>query len=336
MILASIPLGLMVERYSRARLLLLFTTLALVGSVMTALVSGMVWLFISRCIVGLSASALLIAVPSLLADLYPPAQRGRAGIVVGMGEIGGAPAAFALGGALLTVAAPADWRWALLWLSAALVPAALIMLAMREPPRTGSTVERPRITASWKILWQFRALVLPLLIARIMVWIADGAALIWAAPALTRHFALAPNYVGTLMATILLVSGIAGPIGAGLLADLCHRTGGPRRTMAALAGLALLSLPAGLFAVMPGLGSAVVLLAAFLTLGFMIGGAAMTVSIIVVPNELRGLFVAVSMATSALVGIAAAPILVSGLSTLLGGASMLGTALAIVCTVSSV
>jgi hypothetical protein len=100
--------------------------------------------------------------------------------------------------------------------------------------------------------------------------------------------------------------------------------------------LALLSLPAGLFAVMPGLGSAVVLLAAFLTLGFMIGGAAMTVSIIVVPNELRGLFVAVSMATSALVGIAAAPILVSGLSTLLGGASMLGTALAIVCTVSSV
>jgi hypothetical protein len=44
-----------------------------------------------------------VAVYSMASNLVPADQRGRATMLVALGEIGGAPAAFALGGLLLVV-----------------------------------------------------------------------------------------------------------------------------------------------------------------------------------------------------------------------------------------
>lgn len=334
---SAIPLGLLFDRYSRARLCFFFVALGVAASALTALAPGTGLLFVARALLGPAVAAVLIAVYSLVADLYPPEQRGRATMVVTLGEIGGAPAAFALGGVLLvmTGAGPSAWRDALLWMSALLLLPLLMLLALREPPRTGIVVKDPPLREVGRELWRYRAVLIPLFLARTMVWIADGAVLVWAAPTLTRRFALPPDEVAAIVATALLVAGLLGPIIGGPLADFCQKRGGPRRTIATLAGAALLSTPAAFFGLMPDATSAAVLLTLLLVLGFTIGTAAITVGTIVIPGELRGLYIAVTATVGALFSFAVAPPLVSLLSGALGGEAKIGEALAIVCGITS-
>ena len=84
------------------------------------------------------------------------------------------------------------------------------------------------------------------------------------------------------------------------------------------------------------MAGACALLFSFMTLV----GAALVMGVslltIVVPNELRGLSVAAMIAVNTLFAVALAPLMVSVLSETLGDASMVGRALAIVCTASSV
>jgi hypothetical protein len=56
---------------------------------------------------------------------------------------------------------------------------------------------------------------------------------------------------------------------------------------------------------------------------------------IVIPAELRSMLVALSITIGALFCYGLAPLIVSGLSGVLGGPVMIGTALAIVCAVTS-
>jgi hypothetical protein len=99
--------------------------------------------------------------------------------------------------------------------------------------------------------------------------------------------------------------------------------------------ITLLSSPTALFAVMPNASLAAIVLTLFLTLGYTVNIAAMTLATIVVPGELRGLFVAVTVTGAALFCIGVAPLLVSGLSGALGGPAKIGEALSIVCGTAS-
>ena len=345
MALASIPLGLIVDRYSRVRLFLFSVALSVVATVLTAIAPNLSVLVVARGLLGFGVAAVLVGAYSLVADLYPPAQRGRATTIVALGEIGGAPAAFALGGALLVMAGPlasldfgsrtGGWRWALLWMSGPLAIVALLMAGLREPPRTDIVVQHPRLRDIAEELWRYRTVVAPLLFARVMVWIADGAVFVWAAPTFARRFALAQDRIGAIIGGALLISGILGPIIGGPLADLCQRTGGPQRTATILAVVALLSVPAGLFAVVPNPTLAGLMLTAFLTLGFAFGTAAMTLGTVVIPGEVRGLFLAASVTVAALFSTGVAPVAISLLSRTLGGTTMIGHALAWVCALTS-
>jgi MFS family permease len=332
-VLAAIPLGLLIDRYSRVRLLFIFAVSAMVGTVLTALASHFAVLFLARCLIGLTVTATGTAAFSLLADLYAPAQRGRASMMVVIGQFAGMAAAFALGGALLamTGSAPNGWRWAMLWLAAPLVAVIFLILAMREPPRTGVALQNPSAREAFAELWRYRAVIAPLMAGLIMAEIAVGAVLVWAAPTLSRSFALAPDRIGAIMFTVVLTSGILGSITGGVLADLCQRAGGPRRTMSALGGLALLTVPAGFFAVVPGVGPASVLLFILMTIVGAILVTAVALFTIVIPNELRGLCLSAMTGANVFFGVALAPVTVSLLSGAIGGPATIGRALAIVC-----
>jgi MFS family permease len=337
-VIASIPIGLLIDRRSRVRLILTAGMLSVGGCVLTAVASHFAVLFVARFLVGLASMVPVMAAISLIADLYTPAARGRATMLIGVGQIGGSSGAFALGGALLAMLgnATANWRAALLWMTGVLLLVVLTSIALREPPRVGATAKTTSATPeAFAALWSHRAAITPLLIAKIMVSVADGAALIWAAPVLMRGFGLPPERVGAVLATVLVVSGLVGPICGGVLADLCQRTGGPRRTMLALSGLAILSLPASVFAVTSAVTVAGVLLVVFMTAGFTIGVMATTLFTIVVPGESRGLCLSISYGLGALFGAALAPVLVSALAGMLGGPDRLGTALMLVCVTSS-
>lgn len=138
-----------------------------------------------------------------------------------------------------------------------------------------------------------------------------------------------------MMGVVLLVSGILGPALGGPLADYCQRHGGPRRTVTALAVIALVSLPAALFTFMPTSNSAAAAMVVFLIFGFMISTAGVTLSIIVIPGELRGVYLGATFTVGSIFFVGLAPIAVSALSGLLGGEPMIGRALAIVCASAS-
>jgi len=336
-VIAAIPLGLIIDRYSRVRLLFILTVLNVVGSLFTALASSFTLLIAARCIAGLAGFTTVPIVLSLLADLYAPAQRGRVTMVVSVGQVAGVSAAFAFGGALLTMSGsgPDAWRWAMFGLTAPLVPAMLLMLTMREPPRTGVVIENPSAREAFAELWRYRAVIGPLLIGIVLVEIAVGAVMNWSAPTLSRSFALPSDRIGTIMAMGLMVSGILGPIAGGLLADFCQRAGGPRRTIAVMSAMALLSAPASLFAVMPGVASASILLVMVMTVMLAIAVMGMTLFTLVIPNELRGLCMAVLVGANILFAVGVAPVTVSLLSGALGGPAMIGKALTLVCVTTS-
>jgi hypothetical protein len=226
---------------------------------------------------------------------------------------------------------PNTWRWTMLWLTCPLVLIIFSMFALREPPRVELVIAKPSARETCVELWRCRGVILPLLAGLVTAEIALQAALVWTAPTLSRSFALPPERIGAVMATGLIVSGVLGPIAGGMLADLCQRAGGPRLTMSVLSALPLLLLPTCLFPILPRIGSAIVLLVMFMTTvdALVVMGTALFT--IVIPNELRGLCMAMFSAASVLLGVGLSPLTVSLLSTEIGGPETIGRALALVC-----
>jgi MFS family permease len=181
-----------------------------------------------------------------------------------------------------------------------------------------------------------RAVALPLQLGRAMLFIADGAVYVWGAPLFARKFHLVPDRIGTMMGLALLISGLLGPVLGGPLVDFCQRRGGPSRAVTVLSIVGFVSAPFALFPLLPDANVAAVALAVFLTLGFTIASAAMALTLIVIPGELRGLNVGISLVVGSLFFVGLAPLAVSGLSGLLGGEAKIGVALAVVCIVASV
>src|ERR1700743_2673301 len=64
--LTAIPLGLLIDRHSRSRLLMTFASLSLVGSLLTAFAPNFVCLLLTRCLAGVTALGILPVVFSLL------------------------------------------------------------------------------------------------------------------------------------------------------------------------------------------------------------------------------------------------------------------------------
>lgn len=336
-VLTALPMGLLIDRTSRVRLLSCLAVVDVIGGFMTAAATSFSGLFIARCLVGFAAMTTTTAAFSILADLYPASARGRASTIVVVGQYGGIAAAFALGGLALGAFTPSSdaWRWAVASLSAPLVLVVLCLFAMREPARTGAVLRNPSLRQARAELWRTRSNVGPLLLAILAVEIALQAAFVWAGPALTRRFALSAERLGAIMALVMLLSGVIGPIAGGLLADWCQRAGGPRRTFGVLSGLTAAVLPTSLFAIVPSVALAGAALVAFMTAIGAILVAGVTALTIVVPNELRGLCISASAAANVLFGIGAAPLIVSVLAQLLGGAARMGMALAVVSVVAT-
>ena len=337
LVLGAVPLGLLIDRYSRVRLLLLLASLDVLGSLLTAWASHFLILFVARALIGLAATTTCTAAFSLLADLCPAEQRGRANMMVLIGQFAGLAAAFALGGVLAvnTGGTPTGWRWALLWMTLPLIPLALLIFAMREPARTGVAIENPSPREAFAELWRYRNIIAPLLLGLVTTEIASGAVLVWAAPSLSRGFGLSADRIGAILSSVVLVSGVLGCVAGGILADACHRTGGPTRTATALSVLALLNLLADLFPIAPSPAWASVLLFLFMTIvgALLVTGIALFT--IVIPNELRGLCLSAMTGINTLFAVAFAPLTVSLLSGTLGGPAMIGRALTLVCVAAS-
>jgi MFS family permease len=330
------PLGLLIDRYSRVRLMLVIAVLELIATLLTSLASSFAMLFVARAIVGLAVASSMPVSSSLLADWYPPSQRGRASIALGLACIGGTSTAFSLGGLLVARAAsaPDAWRLSLLQGTIPLVVITILILAMRDPPRTQFAIENPPISKSLAGFWKCRTFLIPILAGLVMQQIASNVVQVWSFPTFSRLFGQPASYIGAMMAMSSMVSGALGFIAGGFLADFSQRSGGSRRTMGMVSLLAVVSVPASLYALMPSFLGASTLMTLFMTMITATGVVTGTLLLNLIPDEIRGFCMSVTTAALVLIG-NLGPLIASSLIPLVGGLAKIGTASTWVCAASS-
>ena len=248
-------------------------------------------------------------------------------MVVSVGQLGALAGAFAAGGKLL--ARTASWQSAVLWLAAPLVPAALLMLLIREPSRPSDVARKTGRSRGFPELWVHRSMMAPLFAGIVAMELTISATVVWAVPALSRQFAVAPDRLGATMGVAIAVSGLAGPVVGGAMADVCQRRGGCRGTLSVLLFLAFLNIPAAAFPVFTRFWYAAVGLVAFTTLTTAIVVMATAAFMVVIPEHVRGLCTS-ALNAGGILASGLAPIIVSGVSDFIGGPSRIAASLAAV------
>ena len=345
LVLFSVPVGVLVDRFNRVRLLVVLILMWTAGTALTAAAANVAILFAARMLTGIGVTGALTAVLSLSADFCAPAQRGRALLIVNLGKGLGVAAAFAVTGWLfgwfVRGAAPgwltmAPWRGAHAMLALISLALSLPLLLLREPARheVESAPDAPfRVVAAE--LWSRRDFLAPLFAGQVAVVMADAAAGIWVAPVLQRSYALKPEDFGGWVGAIVFASGVLGAVLGGVSADLGQKStlrGGLLLGATIAAGLGV---PAALFPVMPGVLSFGIALFLLVLCGAITGLVVSVALTVWLPNELRGLCIGAFIAIAGLIGYGIAPSLVTLISGLIGGEAHLGPALAIVGVATS-
>jgi MFS family permease len=324
--LISIPVGRLVDRTNRTRLLIVLALLCAVGSLLTALAQGFAGAFASRMLVAAAVVAAQPAALSLVADLTEPEERGRMITLTSLGQAFGGTAAYMLAGVLLewlpglapaggVLSGLAPWRLVQLAFAASVLAATAALLWMREPVRRedGGAADAADggLGATLRALWSYRRLLLPLAGGMVSIGMADAAAAIWAVPILTRTFHQVPADFGPWLGMLNLGAGVAGAVIGGLAADFGQRGRGQAGALVGAVFGAALSVPAALFAVMPSVASFAVLLGLLLASGACVNIAATSAVMVLLPNRLRGMCISVLVAAIGLVAFGLAPLLVS-------------------------
>ena len=145
LVVCSIPIGMLVDRFKRVRVLISLAALWTVGTILTAVAEGTTMLFVARMLTAIGTTGALTAALSLTADLCAPAQRGRALLLVNLGKTLGVAAAFGLGGWLFgrfadgmmpaVFGATSAWRSTHIVLAILSTILILPLLLLREPAR---------------------------------------------------------------------------------------------------------------------------------------------------------------------------------------------------------
>jgi MFS family permease len=314
---------------------------------LTAVAASATTLFVARMLAAIGTTGALTCALSLGADLCLPQERGRATLIITLGKTLGTAAAFTLSGWLFGLFGPgfaadlfggiAPWRathYALAILGAVF---ALPLFFLREPQRHEVLAGNHapfRVVAGE--LWSRRRFLVPLFAGQVGVVMADAAAGIWAAPVLSRGYGLSPEQFAGWMGLLLLLTGIFGAIVGGFAADAGVKSGRRGGLLIGAVIAALVSIPAALFPVAPGVTSFAVALGTLMLCGTVTGLVTSVALTTLLPNELRGLCIGAFIAIAGLIGYGLTPTLVAWVSSLLGGEAAIGSALAIVGTIVSV
>ena len=335
--IAGIPIGLLVDRVNRSRLLACMVFLWSSATALCGLAQSYLALLTGRMAVGAAESGGAPTSLSLMSDYFPPRLRSTAVGFYYLGNAVGGLMIFLVGS---RVAAQYGWRSALL---VAAVPgitlAVIAFITLREPPRGGTDPhparavgERPvGLIAAYRQIASNRALLYLFGAAPLTSAAASGAG------ALMPQFFMRTDCLNIASAVIILAiaGGGFGAFGSylgGAIADRLARKDATRRTGFG-ACVMLLAIPALLIATLsvanaPAIGLTFVsfaLIFAALPVSF---GSMLTLA----APRVRGVTSATMQGVSNLLGYGLGPLGVGMVSDAIGGPNSLRYALAIVST----
>ena len=330
--IAAIPAGFIADRYKRTRVIG-FTLLS--WSALSAFAASSVsyiQLFFARALLGIGQAVDDPSSTALLADYYPPGQRGRIFSVQQVATFVGLGAGVGLGG---FVAEALSWRWAFLLVGGPGSIIALLVFGLREPHRgesDGVTAEtvlvregrgtlsiRAFLRRSWTELVQEMRMIFRIPTMRyILVGVAtllftvQGVAF-WLAVYHQRYSDMSVTESTAIVAGVFVAGGLIGTFGGGWLADRVYgRTPGARISTVATAILVCLGLILLSFNV--PVGPRIVLQFLSVAAGASAAPGIRASMMDVAPVASRGVTASAFALTSALFGTALAPPLVGFIS----------------------
>ncbi|MDE2465290.1 MAG: MFS transporter, partial [Alphaproteobacteria bacterium] len=290
---------------------------------------------------GMGEAALSPAAISLISDLFPPSQRGRAvgvfftGICIGIGG------SFLIGGAVLDLvhrgvfaigplAGSPAWRIVFLVIGGPSLLWCLVLLFIREPTRHGllpaSTPSTPDTMPDPRSLVRAG----PIFATVALASLVDNGVGAWLPSLLVRRFGENAASVGLHLGYLLIFAYGGGMLLGGWLSDLAARKRGPRGKieLCALASL-LIALAAPVFASNHS-GRVMLVTGFYFALSAIVTASGLSAILDATPNSLRGRAMAVSFFLSVALGAGLGPTAIALSSTdLFGAAAGLGPAIAL-------
>jgi MFS family permease len=332
-------MGMLADRVSRVRLLLI-AVLAWCGGLALSGLSHALWLLVcSKGITGVGAAIAYPAAMSLFSDYFPPDRRSLATASYGVGQtLGGAGATLigGLGYQALTRMVRADpdallglAPWRAVWLLFACVGILLVpaLLTLREPARQ----EIGRGAAGGKVreLWAYRHFLAPTFVGITLLSGVVTGLQAWIPPSLMRLFDQQPGDFAGWASAAALVAGTLSTLAGARLLDLARRRDGRAAVMRPAMWAALALAPTCGLAIMPNVPCFAI--GYFLFTFF--SGVAISIPVVSInfriPNELRGFTMGLYVLLIALTSSLTAP-LIASVSVLMGGNMMIGRAMAVV------
>lgn len=315
----GIPLGHLVDRWNRRNLLFAGMLGWSLATVACALSDSFWPFFIARMAVGACQAVLAPAAISMVADLFPTAERGRpTALLLAASMFGGALANF-VGGALLDyfahhqpdlplVGRLAPWQLALLGAGLVSLLATPLLGLVAEPVRESAPAGGEQSFGMIAHVRRHAAMFALLFAAFIVIAIAGNGVGNWWPAVFMRQGGLTPTETGAVLGVVSLVGGIAAAVVGGLASDWAARrdarTGRLKLTAVALVGQIVALLPLLQPQFVPGIVTTLVI---SVMLSGVIGAACYSLLPDLVPPQGRGLLIAMYQFVGNLIGFGLGP-----------------------------
>ncbi len=341
---AGPPIGLLVDRAPRWRLLAAGVTVWTGATAACAGVGGFAALFVARMGVGIGEATLNPCAYSLIPDLIPRRRLGLATAVFGLGVYVGAGLALIIGGVaigsiaeqpvlqLLFLGKVRSWQAVFLAVSLLGVPVIALALLMPEPVRRGrgSNTAAPA-TAVLHFIGANRTAFGALVLCWGGVLMAGYGVAAWFPTFMIRHHHWTATDVGLAFGLLVVFAGAPGAVLGGALSDAQARRRGDGRVRV-VALLALTAAPFGLvFPLAKTAGAAVALVGVFTSLQAAAAAAAPSALQEILPGRMRGFGSALALAVTTMLGLGVGPLLIAlATDRIFGDPAKVGSSLALV------
>jgi len=223
----GIPIAMWADRGNRRNIITLAATVFSVMTAVCGVAQSFVQLALARIGVGIGEAGSSPPSHSIVADLYPPAERATAMATFALGVNIGILIGFLAGGWVNELF---GWRAAFLVVGVpGLVLALLVRTTVREPSRGGSEGRgleadhgAPPLGDAFRLFWRCRSLRHIAIGAALNSFVGYGA-VAWVPAYLIRSFGMTTGDVGTALALIIGIVGGAGTWLGGWFADRLGR-----------------------------------------------------------------------------------------------------------------
>jgi MFS family permease len=325
--LFGFPIGWMLDRMHRLRLVAIGIAIWTAGTVGCGLATSFETMAVARALVGMGEAVVGPASISLLADYFSPSRRPIATSIHGTAAMLGTGLALVGGGFLLTLAArvapihvpglPIIEGWRFVFVASAIpgLLAMVMMLSAREPPRRSLATMDGDAPGLSGFLYAARVWLLSHFTAVCLVAVMTFALMNWLPSLLTRTYAWESATVGYFTGAQFLILGPLGILTGGSYVAYLQRRG---RTDAALHVLRLAAIGLALSFLALALPWTAQTILIPLSFSIFCISIAPTVSVLAIqqatPNQFRGRLAAIYFIITNLVGSIAGPMTAAALT----------------------